>query len=750
MFNIILFILCSINFTYAKDAPVHVKADHIEYDAKHESITATGHVFFTQKTLSGTRTLNASRVIHNIKNDKVIAYGKDNQKIIYHDIGGDVIEADELTLSNDFKTGTIKTLSLFTKDKATIHAEKGRREDAVIATMEDADYTPCTFCSTKKPVWQLKATHVTHDKENQKIEYTNARLEIKGIPIFYTPYFSHPDPTIKRKSGLLSPTFVQNDHVGYSLGIPVYYVISDQKDMTITPIMTTNQSGIIQAEYRERFYNGTLTMAGSYTRTQDLPPSPPASQLQSNGPRPPKPDRWNINAQSRIDINEKQRLNIDIKRASDTTYLERYSAVRQSAFIQDNKSLTSKVVWQHFSTESYADIQSMLFQTDAPRTTPFVLPKASYHYQTETPAIGGTTAIEGGFLGLFRHQPIPERSGSEMYRVSNGITWKRPWVLPYGQIITAEAQTRADLYMMRRYYDSVQTANTPNNTIEHRHVRFFPQGSLDWQWPFQKRMDSSNWIIKPQAMIVSSPLNVNNRHIPNEDSLAFELDDTSLFLPNRFDGIDRVDAGTRAIAGVENELRFTQQRSVSLFLGQSKRLDNQHVVRQGLGEDQTTSDLLMRLKAKPTSWLSHRYRMAINPNMKLIRYSEFGTSIGKPIFKIDGAYVFLNKRATRNDSFISQLNMQISSRITDNWGLSVGQIRNLKRASGGASLATYLSATYDDECFSIDLGVYRSGYRDRDIKPETSFLVTVSFKTLANLSLSPAPKYPTSMLTNGL
>ncbi len=750
MIKVAILLFCGLTFSLANNIPVDLKADRVQYDATHEKITATGHVVLKQVTNKGTRLLNADRVVYEMKDSKITAYGKDAERIVYHDVDGNVMYADELTLSHDFKTGLIKAFTLLTNEKATIHATQGYSEDDVISTMEDADYTPCTFCSTKKPVWQLKAKKVTHNKQEKTIEYTNASLEIKGVPVFYTPYFSHPDPTIKRKSGILSPIYGHNNDLGYIAGVPVYYVISDQKDMTITPVMTTKQSGILRTEYRQRFRDGTLKMGGSYTRTQHLPPPPPPSQTLINGPRQPKPDRWNLVVQSRIDINDNQRVKVDIKRASDTTYLKRYSTVSQSPFIQDSQNLRSNVTWQHFTHDSYVDMQSYAFQTDAPKTTPIILPKGMYHYQTETPTIGGTAAIEGGVLALFRHKSVPGRSGTEMYRLSNGASWKRPWVLPYGQIMTLQGQTRADIYMMRRYYGTNETANAPLQKLEHRHARLFPQGSLDWQWPFQKRMDLANWIVKPQAMIVSSPLSINNNHIPNEDSMAFELDDTSLFLPNRFDGIDRVDTGTRAIAGLENELRFTKQRNVSLFLGQSKRLDNQHVIRPGLGEDGATSDMLMRLKARPVSWLSSRYRMAASPDFKMIRYSELGASVGKPIFKIDGAYVFLNKRATLNSNYVSQLNMHISSQVTEDWRMSIGQIRNLKRTNGGASLATYFAATYEDECFAVDFGVYRSGVYDRDVRPDTSFMLSFNFKTLANLAISPAPRYPASILTAGL
>jgi LPS-assembly protein len=251
-------------------------------------------------------------------------------------------------------------------------------------------------------------------------------------------------------------------------------------------------------------------------------------------------------------------------------------------------------------------------------------------------------------------------------------------------------------------------------------------------------------------MIVSSPLTVNNRHIPNEDCRNFELDDTTLFLPNRFDGMDRVDAGVRAIAGLENELRFSGQRSVALFLGQSRRLDHQNVAGLGHGEDDKTSDLIMRLRVQPASYLSGRYRMGYNPTIKAVRFSETGLSLGEPKFKLNLGYVYLNKMATLSGHALSQVNMHVSSKITDTWSVSVGQIRNLRKSSGGASLATFVAAGYEDECFAVNMGIYKSGKNDRDLRSETAFMLRLTFKTLSDVMLQSAPTYPMSHLTKGL
>ena len=52
----------------------------------------------------------------------------------------------------------------------------------------------------------MYAEEIEHDKK-KIINYKNAWLKIYDVPTIYFPKFSHPDPTVKRKSGFLSPKF---------------------------------------------------------------------------------------------------------------------------------------------------------------------------------------------------------------------------------------------------------------------------------------------------------------------------------------------------------------------------------------------------------------------------------------------------------------------------------------------------------------------------------------------------------------
>ena len=62
----------------------------------------------------------------------------------------------------------------------------------------------------------MSADEIRHDKQKKTIYYKNARLKIYDKKVFYFPKFFHPDPTVKRQSGFLTPKLQDNDVSGLS------------------------------------------------------------------------------------------------------------------------------------------------------------------------------------------------------------------------------------------------------------------------------------------------------------------------------------------------------------------------------------------------------------------------------------------------------------------------------------------------------------------------------------------------------
>ena len=88
--------------------------------------------------------------------------------------------------------------------------------------------------NNKCPPWELRAKKIKHNSSKKTVYYDNAVLKIYDFPIFYFPKFSHPDPTVNRRSGLLIPTFTNSTNMGVGIDIPYFWNIADDKDITFT------------------------------------------------------------------------------------------------------------------------------------------------------------------------------------------------------------------------------------------------------------------------------------------------------------------------------------------------------------------------------------------------------------------------------------------------------------------------------------------------------------------------------------
>ena len=65
---------------------------------------------------------------------------------------------------------------------------------------------------------------------------------------------------MKRKSGFLSPVYGNSSTLGYITGIPYYYALAPNADITVTPEYMSQQGLLFQGEWRHRLSNGQYTV----------------------------------------------------------------------------------------------------------------------------------------------------------------------------------------------------------------------------------------------------------------------------------------------------------------------------------------------------------------------------------------------------------------------------------------------------------------------------------------------------------
>ena len=133
-----------------------------------------------------------------------------------------------------------------------------------ITNLSKGVFTVCKLEEDKCPPWSLKAKKITHELSIPTIGIGASTLKIYDIPIFYFPRFFHPDPTVKRQSGFLPPILSLSSSLGTGSATPYYWAISQNKDITFTPKLYTNENALFLNEYRQAFRNGFLTLDTSY------------------------------------------------------------------------------------------------------------------------------------------------------------------------------------------------------------------------------------------------------------------------------------------------------------------------------------------------------------------------------------------------------------------------------------------------------------------------------------------------------
>jgi LPS-assembly protein len=698
--------------------PVLFRADEVEYDSDLGLVVAKGHVELDQNN----QILLADTVTYNEKTDTATASGH----VSFLQPSGDIVFADYAELHDDMRDGFLKNVRILLSDRSRMAGNTARRAGGNRLELRRGVYSPCAPCAedpTAPPIWQIKAERVVDDKEQQLIEYHDATMEIDGVPVLWTPYFSHPDPSVKRRSGLLAPTFGNSTANGFKIGIPYYWVISPDKDATFEPIFTTAGGDLFEGQYRQRFGNGYWTNDGSIVVG--------SKRFTNVDTTPVGGTRWSFNTNAEFDPSPDWRLGVDAMRASDQSYLLRYSLPSPTNF------LTSHLYAENFGPRSYGNISAWSFQSlqtgVGDSTEPIVAPVADYQWVSDPDSSGSRLSLEGNVMNLARI------SGIDTRRTSVGGGWRLPFADAIGALYDFAVDVRTDGYQsdnLPRGSGGVESATTG---------RVFPQMSLTWRYPWERRGDGYSQTIEPIAMVAAAPVGGNPGTIPNEDAQGFEFDDTSLFRPNRFPGFDRVDGGQRVDYGLRTGIYGDGGGSTRLLVGQSYAMQVNNNFLPGSGLEHHLSDVVGKATVSPVPSFNVTYQFRLGNTDLAMHSQEVGATLGPSNFRISANYLQIAQIADAPDlQKRKQISAVISTNLTRYWSLQlvgvhdfspvptatpVGQILGTQE-----SLYNGATLTYRDECVAFITSLTQSGVRSGDAIPGTTLIFSIAFKNLGDIT----------------
>jgi len=686
---------------------VVLHADEAVFDDKTGTVTAKGKVEIAHDN----QVLRADTVIYNEKKNTVTAIGN----VVTLLPTGEVMFSDRSEFSDGMKEGVAERFRMLLTDNSRLTAARATRTGGQITTLNKALFSPCDLCKDnpeRAPLWRLRTSRTTHDSEAKEVEHRDAFLEFYGFPVFYTPWLSHPDPTVKRRSGFLAPSYSTDSEFGLVLDAPYFWAIDDQRDLTLAPRLMTDDAALLEATYRQRFANATLDVNGSFTQPE---------RRDNNGNKIGGSEtRGHLFAKGAVEHNNIWRTSFELNHASDDTYLRRYQLPSP-----DNQTLASKFSTEGFYGRNYASVSGYSFQglreTDDPAASPLVLPYAEYRYVSQPAANGAFITADASALVITRDL------GADSRRLALNTGWHLPHTAWTGEIYELSATLRTDIY-------SVNDVTTDSGAIENGMTgRVFPQIKAQWRYPFTRHEGNATQIVEPIAAIVLAPNGGNPDKIANEDSSDPELDSTNPFAANRFAGADRVEGGQRVIYGLNWNFYGDEGGVIETFLGQSQRLRAESDFSASSGLQDKASDLVGRLRFAPSNWVDLQYRFRFDPDKTVARRNEASVSLGPGNFKVWANYLFLDESApTAEFPDREELSMGFNARLTSRWS-AYGSI-NENLADNGGTTSENLGFTYADECFTFRIVGTRNFTQDRDLRPTDTILFQLIFKHLGEFT----------------
>jgi len=110
------------------------------------------------------------------------------------------------------------------------------------------DKTQFTACEGDSPDWSFSASKAKIDV-GQYFTSTHTRMNIKKMPILYTPYFVYPIKT-KRETGFLVPSFGLSSSKGSFIAPKFFWNIDVDKDLTYSPTLFADAGLMHKGEFR--------------------------------------------------------------------------------------------------------------------------------------------------------------------------------------------------------------------------------------------------------------------------------------------------------------------------------------------------------------------------------------------------------------------------------------------------------------------------------------------------------------------
>ncbi|MBY6047708.1 LPS-assembly protein LptD [Vannielia litorea] len=666
-------------------------ADRVEI-AGNDQLIATGNV----EVLQGTTRMTASRILYDQSTNMLVIDGP----ITLTDGADTVILASEAALSTDLRNGLLRSARMVLNQQLQLAAAEINRVNGRYTQLYKTVASTCQVCGKRPvPLWQIRAKRIIHDEEARQLYFDGARFEVAGVPIMYLPRLRLPDPTLKRTTGFLAPTFRSTDKLGFGVKIPYFITLGDHADLTLTPYLSTNSTRTLEMRFRRAFRAGTLTFNGAVSE-DDIR----EGELRSYG-----------FVEGQFDIGRGYELTFDVETVSDTGYLLDYG-------YSDKDRLDSTVAIARTRRDQNFQFNITAYRSlrdgESNETQPTIT--ADLHYEKRfTPRwIGGSAGFTFDLHNHYRRSELDVDSvdddlivdGRDVTRASARLDWRRDWLLSNGILIGALGAVNFDW-----------TSVTDDAAYSESVFEVTPQAAVELRWPFIRRSPYATHILEPIVQVAWTP--ESDTALPNDESTLLELDEGNLFSLDRFPGGDVYERGLRTNIGLRWTRFDANGWTLGVTLGRIIRSEDLGQFAGYPGLEGRKSDWLAAVQLELPNRLTLTNRALFDDNFSFAK-NELRAAWRSDRLAVAGSYIWMEANPLEERPLdVNELTLDTAWQVDDNWLLSLDWRYDVEQDR--AAEATF-GVEWRNECVEVDFTVSRRFTSSTAVDPTTDIGLQVS------------------------
>ena len=562
--------------------------------------------------------------------------------------------------------------------------------------LKKAVFTSCKQTDNCPP-WSISAKNISHEKEKKQITYDGAILKIYDFPVLYFPKFFHPDPSVKRQSGLLQPYLNNSNTLGNSIQIPYFNVISENKDNTFFTTIFDKNTKMIQNEYRQVNKNSSFVADLGFVK--DYKPS------NSN-------KKSIAHLFSKFDINldlpnfETSELRLSLEKVNNDTYLKVFDSVIPNTKVKPKNLdlLTSEILFNlsHENYEFESGIQSF---EDLNKSN-------NDRYQYILPYYNFSRILNDNYFDGFINLAS---SGSNDLNNTNKVKSKIINDLSFNS-----TNYISNLGIQNNFSITLKNLNSvgKNDTEYKSTPQIELMGNLDFNSSLPLIKDELNF---KKFLIPKLKIKINPSDMKNYSETDRKINVLNIFSNNRLGLTDSIESGHSLTLGIDykKESKKDFDKYLEIKLATVLRDKEEEFIPENSTLGKKNSNLFGSISNNFNEYLNFDYQFAIDNNYKAFEYNDINATISLNNFVTEFNFIEENGEMGNSNIFENKT----SFNFNENNVLYFKTRKNRK-----LNLTEYYDLVYEykNDCLTAGIKYKKSFYEDRALKPSEDLMFTIT------------------------